>query len=128
MRERKVRLEDLSDRMEKFDKLIQAQHHWLNTCSDKITKTQTDTGGAHDNEAIISELQTLHAQLLATNKIGLLLIYQHGEVVLPTIGKILDLQMHFDNTCSEAHSKHCHIDKSQLQLKLFRVSVFATSI
>ena len=89
---------------------------------EKITKTQTDTGGAHENEGIITELQTLHTQLLATNKIGLLLVHQHGECVLPTIGKILDLQMHFDNTCSEAHAKHCHIDKSQLQLKLFRVS------
>merc|ERR550537_1813041 len=105
VREKKMRLEDLTDRMEKFDKLLQAQHHWLSQCSEKITKTQTDTGGAHENEGIITELQTLHTQLL------------------PTIGKILDLQMHFDNTCSEAHAKHCHIDKSQLQLKLFRDSL-----
>ena len=103
------------------DNLSRRDFLTLSFLQEKIGKTQTDTGGSKDNEAIITELQTLHAQLLATNKIGLLLVHQHGECVLPTIGKILDLQMHFDNTCSEAHSKHCHIDKSQLQLKLFRV-------
>ena len=88
----------------------------------RCPKTVTSRpAGANENGAIVAELQTLHSQLLATNKIGLMIIHQHGQTVLPTISKILNLQMHFDNVCSEAHSKHCHIDKSQLQLKLFRV-------
>merc|ERR1712241_1004888 len=109
--------------MEKFDTLIKTQHTWLDQCSDKIAKCQTDGPGGMENEAIVQDLQMLHDQVLATNKIGLLIIHQHGECVLPTISKILDLQMHLDNVCSEAHAKHCHIDKSQLQLKLFRDSL-----
>ena len=52
---------------------------------------------------------------------GLVLMHQHGENVLPTITKILDLTMHFDNVCSEASSKHCNLDMAKLQLKLFKV-------
>ena len=33
-----MRLEDLTDRMEKFDKLLQAQHHWLDQCSVSISQ------------------------------------------------------------------------------------------
>eukprot|EP00116_Pleurobrachia_bachei_P007932 sb/3468194/ len=123
VRERKVRLEDLTEKMDKFDKLIKVQHHWLEQCSEKIAKVPSDTVGSKENNTIINELQTLHTQVLTTNKIGLLIINQHGECVLPTIAKILDLQMHFDNVCSEAHAKHCVINKSQLQLKIFRDSV-----
>ena len=45
VQENKVKLEDITERMEKFDKLITAQHAWLDTCSEKIVKSQTDTAG-----------------------------------------------------------------------------------